>query len=58
MAIPACGDGHPRVRRWQIPRAAFEAPAQERLFLRFSRHIPLYFKGKAVLLHGNSNLML
>ena len=22
----ACGDGHPRVRRWQFPRAAFETP--------------------------------
>jgi len=27
VLIPACGDGNPRVRRWQSPRAAFEIPA-------------------------------
>ena len=26
LVIPACGVGHPRVRRWRSPRAAFETP--------------------------------
>ena len=28
MAIPGCGDGHPRVRRLAIPQAAFERAVQ------------------------------
>ncbi len=28
MAIPACGDDHFRVRRWQSPQAAFLMPLQ------------------------------
>ena len=33
LAIPACGVGHSRVRRWRFPRAAFSAPVHREITL-------------------------
>jgi len=44
VLISACGDGNPRVRRWQSPRAAFEISLRgvSKVLYLASIFLPLY----------------